>query len=57
MAKKGFWYEEERKEEDYGLLRGLTHVKVENNYHSDEKISSEPVFQNREKRIHKVLVK
>lgn len=57
MAKKGFWYDEERKEEDYGLLRGLTHIKVENNYHSDEKISSEPVFHNMEKRIHKVLVK
>lgn len=57
MAKKGFWYDEERKEEDYGLLRGLTHVKVENNYHSDEIFSSEPVFQHGKKRIHKVLVK
>lgn len=57
MAKKGFWYDENRSEEDYGLLRGLTHVKVENNYHSDEKVSSEPVFQHGEKKIHKVLVK
>jgi hypothetical protein len=57
MAKKGFWYDDDRKEEDYGLLRGLTHVKVENKYIAKDDMPSAPVSFHGEKKIHKVLVK
>ena len=53
------WYEEDRKEEDYGLLRGFTHVEIKKKetYVPKEKVTSEPVTFHGTKKIHKLLVR